>query len=210
MKKTKRKINKKIFIGILLIVIGIVLGIVPFYFNNHNQRLEEEKINDFFVETDSVDEDIESTQNYADNETKSNNEINYSMVIEIPKISLKKGIYGLNSKYNSVKYGIQVMSESNMPDIENGNLILASHRGNSSVSYFNNIYKLETGDKIYIYYNGVKYTYEFVNTYDEDKDGIITIHREYDKTVLTLITCKKNTNDKQIVLISNLVSKENY
>ena len=66
-----------------------------------------------------------------------------------------------------------------------------------------NLYKLENGDRVYIYYNGIKYVYELVNKYDEVKDGTIVVHRNNEDTVLTLITCKHNTN-KQLVFIIEL------
>lgn len=204
----KEKRNKYIFIlGLILIVIGIVFWIIPFYNNKIDEVKEDNLINEFI---DSTNEDmVEINEVIVQEETKPKESINYSMVIEIPKIGLKKGIYGLNSKYNSINYGIQVLKESNMPNIDKGNLILASHRGNSSVSHFNNLYKLENGDKVYIYYEGIKYIYELVNSYDEVKDGSITIHRNNQDTILTLITCKKN-EEKQIVLINKLIDKEIY
>ena len=115
----------------------------------------------------------------------------------------------INSKYNSVEYDIQILKESDMPNVVNGNLILASHRGNSSVSYFNNLYKLSNGNQVYVYYNNVKYIYEITNMYEVEKTGTITIHRDRDETVIVLITCKKNEN-KQLVFIGNLVDKEDY
>ena len=131
------------------------------------------------------------------------------MILEIPKINLKKGLYDINSKYNSVKYNVQRLKESDMPNIVNGNLILASHRGNSSVSFFNNLYKLSNGDQVYIYYQNSKYKYEITNMYEVEKTGTITIHRDRDKTVIVLITCKKNET-KQLVYIGNLIGKEDY
>lgn len=204
----KEKRNKIIIIlGIILIVIGIVFGIIPFYNNKVEDIKEDNLIKEYIDSTEQEVTVIE--QETIQEDTKPVQTINYSMIIEIPKIGLKKGIYGLDSKYNSISYGIQVLKESNMPDIEKGNLLLASHRGNSSVSHFNNLYKLENGDKVYIYYNGIKYVYELVNKYDEVKDGTIVVHRNNEDTVLTLITCKKN-EEKQTVFINKLIEKENY
>ena len=204
----KEKRNKICtIIGILLIVIGIVFWIIPFYNNKVEDKKEDNLINEYI---DSTEQEITVIEpETVPEETKTVETIKYSMVIEIPKIGLKKGIYGLDSRYNSISYGIQVLKESNMPDIEKGNLILASHRGNSSVSHFNNLYKLENGDRVYIYYNGIKYVYELVNKYDEVKDGTIVVHRNNEDTVLTLITCKKN-EEKQTVFINRLIEKENY
>ena len=51
--------------------------------------------------------------------------------------------------------------------------------------------------------------YKIVKTYDVDKTGTVDIDRDYDKTSLTMITCRSGT-DKQIVLISELESVVNY
>lgn len=207
----KRKINKTLVVGWLIVLCGIGIGIIPFFNNEKEIRIEENKIEEFFDE-EVVEEIVvneSATPTKEENTSKNGQSINYSMVLEIPKINLKKGLYDKNSKYNSVKYNIQILKESDMPNVVNGNLILASHRGNSSISYFNNLYKLSNGNQVYVYYNNVKYIYEITNMYEVEKTGTITIHRNRDETVIVLITCKKNEN-KQLVFIGNLVDKEDY
>ena len=61
-----------------------------------------------------------------------------------------------------------------------------------------------------IYYQGVKYIYKVDEIYDVFKDGSIEIKRNQNKNTLTLITCRKNTKDKQFVIILYLMVKENY
>ena len=106
MQKEKRN---KIFIilGILLIVIGIVFWIIPFYNNKVEDKKEDNLINEYI---DSTEQEITVIEpETVPEETKTVETIKYSMVIEIPKIGLKKGIYGLDSRYNSISYGIQVL-----------------------------------------------------------------------------------------------------
>ena len=91
-----------------------------------------------------------------------------------------------------------------MPDEENGNFILAGHNGTSKVSYFKNLTKLKKDDLAYIYYSGNKYVYKLVNSYDIEKTGEADIIRNGQKTTLTLITCRHNT-DKQIIFIFELI-----
>lgn len=203
----KRKINKVlIVIGLITALLGIALGTFNYINSKKISKLEEEKI-DIFIKEDEeqIDEVSKKTNN-----TSSPINYDYKMVIEIPKINLKKGLYDINSKYNNVNYNIQVLKESNMPDVVNGNLILASHNGNSNVSYFNKLYQLELNDVVYIYYDNYKYTYQISNIYEEEKDGSIVIHKDNNKTIIALITCKKGTKDKQLVYIGNLINKETY
>ena len=125
-------------------------------------------------------------------------------VLEIPKINLKRGIYPKESKENTVKKNIELLSDSNMPDKENGNFILAGHNGTSKVSYFNKLGQLKKGDIAYIYYNGLKYSYELINSYEVKKTGEVEIIRDKEKTTLTLITCKHNF-EIQMIYIFELI-----
>ena len=135
---------------------------------------------------------------------------NYIGVLEIPKVNLKQGFFFVISKYNNVDYNITVIQSSTYPDVERGNLILAAHSGTSYISYFKNLYKLSVGDEAYVYYNNIKYKYEIVNIYNVEKTGQVAIYRNTNATVLTLITCTKNSDHEQTVYILELTGKENY
>ena len=88
---------------------------------------------------------------------------------------------------------------------DKGNVILAGHSGSGRTAYFKNLHKLQRDDEVSIFYNGVEYKYKVVNQYDIDKTGTANIVRNAEKSTLTLITCRKNTN-KQIIYICELVS----
>ena len=96
------------------------------------------------------------------------------------------------------------------PDNPNSNLILASHNGTSNVSFFKDLEKIDIGSKVYIYYQGYKYIYEISNYYTVKKTGKVNVIRDITKTTITLITCKNNTDDEQIVYIGYLINKETY
>ena len=111
----------------------------------------------------------------------------------------------INSYYNNVNRNIQIIKSSSYPDEENGNTILASHSGTSSISYFKNLYKLEVNDEAKIYYKNNTYTYKLNNIYNVPKTGTVNIKRDIYKTTLTLITCTKGSKTEQTVYIFNLV-----
>lgn len=181
------------------------------YYHAITKRLDDKenmKIDNFFQE-EIIDDHVEEN---SPKETTTSNKIDYNYigVLEIPTISLKRGLVSPDSYYNNVNYNIQIIEHSTMPDIVNGNLILAGHNGASYISFFKNLYKLSPNDKVYIYYNGYKYEYTLNNIYDTPKDGNIEIYRDHKKTTLTLITCKKNTKDTQVVYVGYLTNKEQY
>lgn len=131
----------------------------------------------------------------------------YLGILEIPKINLKQGFYEYLSKNNNVNKNIEVIETSLMPDNENSNLILASHSGNSNISYFKNLYKLKINDYAYIYYKGRQYVYRLSYKYDEVKDGLLSIRTKKNQVNLTLITCDKLDNHLQNVYVFSLTNK---
>ena len=205
--KRKNKIVS-IIIGIILLVAVIIFNLYNYSSSKKEVIIEKNKIEEFFVE--KIIEEPQMTEITPVTESKRQNTTNYSMIVEIPNIRLKKGLCSIGQECNAVSKNIQILKESDMPNVTNGNLLLAGHNGNSKVSFFNKLDKLKVNDSIYIYYNGTKYEYKLSNYYDIKKTGKAIIHRDNDKTTLVLITCKKNTDDKQVVYIAYLDNKTEY
>ena len=132
---------------------------------------------------------------------KTNTEEKVLLTLEIPKINLKKDIYYIDSKKNSVDYNIEVLKESTLPGKGVSHLFFASHRGNSKVSFFEYLYKLERDDIVKVYYNDTLYVYKISHYFITDKDGTITVNLDESKDSICLITCDKEKKDKQIVYI---------
>ena len=215
-RKTKNNNQRKgqlLIVGSFLIIIGIgILGgkIVNNYLD---KKQEQDLINNFYeqqeeyvvdvpvMEEELVEEEVVEQEEKKETTTPT---INYIAVIKIPKIGLEKGLASKGSYWNNVNRNIEILSESDMPDVENGNVILAGHSGNSGVSYFRKLNKLQNDDTVSIVYNGKEYKYKMVNSYEIEKNGYAHIVRNTEKSTLTLITCKHNTN-KQIVVICELV-----
>lgn len=197
--------NAKVTLGILLLFLGISCLLFT-YFKTIKSNIFNEKNLKYFEEVD-IAETIEEVVDETVPEETTIPVINYNYIgyLDIPKINLKRGFVSLNSKYNSISYNVMLIKGSSMPDVKNGNLILAAHRGNSSVSFFDKLYKLNLGDEANVTYNDKVYTYKLVNTYLEAKDGTIAIYRDENKTTLTLITCTRGDKKTQTVFIFELV-----
>ena len=158
-------------------------------------------------QVDFIPVENNTEENTSDN-SNNNYVVDYSKylgVLEIPKIGLKRGFYNTDSKYNDIKYNVTLVEGSTMPDQENGNLILMAHSGDSYISYFSYLYRLNVGDSIYVTYGGQQYQYIIVNIYDVPKTGIVRIIRNHEKNSLTMITCTKDNDSAQTVYISELV-----
>lgn len=209
----KIKDNLITIIGILLIIISISVVMYDNYKDNQKVLENVELVENFFeIENNPVEEQKEEVviNDEEDKKTSSSPTYNYIAVLEIPSIKLKRGLVDYKSKYNNVKYNIQIIEHSQMPDIENSNLILAGHNGTSNVSFFNDLDKLKEDSLVYVYYNNIKYIYKINNNYEVKKDGKVEIIRNRNKTTITLITCKKDSEDKQLVYVGYLVDKVEY
>lgn len=205
--------NVKITLSILLLFIGLCLFSFTYFktikedvYNKKNMDLMEEQIvlEDIVEE---INEPVEVITTETKKENDSNNKIEtFTGILEVPDAGLKRGFFDIKSKYNNVKYNIQVIEGSQYPDQENGNLILAAHSGNSSISFFKNLYKLNNGAYAHVTFANKKFTYKLVNIYEEPKDGVVTISRNGSKRCLTLITCTKGNNSTQTIYVFELES----
>lgn len=225
-KKIRLQNSTVLLIGILLIIFGISIGFLDYLKEKKDKAFSdmslllyeseipqniysENEIEEKQEEIDNSNDDKRNTQNESSNEEVNQIKYDYIGILEIPKINLKRGFVGLDSRYNNVNYNITVIKGSTFPDEEKNNLILAAHSGICSVCFFDKLYNLSIGDSAYITYKNIKYSYKIVNIYEVEKDGTVAIYRDYSKNTLTLITCTRNSNTKQTVYILELYSKEN-
>ena len=202
-KKSKNSKVHTIIIGIFIIVIGLTFILGKIIYNHYLDDYEEILIQEFYNKMPEEDKMEEVEVKPKDNNSK---EINYIAVIKIPTINLEKGLCAKDSWCNNVDRNIEILADADYPDKKMGNFILASHSGNSRISYFKNINKLKINDEISVFYNNKNYEYKVVNIYEIDKTGRANIIRNKNKNIITLITCKRNTN-KQIIVIGELLER---
>ncbi len=171
-----------------------------FYEQDKNKEINDDKTKEK-VEEPSIEQ---TTKDVPKKEYK----YQYVGYLEIPKINLRKGIVDKSSRDNDVEKNLFVASNSTYPDIENGNLIIAGHSGTGYKAFFKNLYKLGISDIARVEYNGRIYTYQVTKIYEQKKTGRLAIYRDDQKTTLTLITCTKDSDDKQTIYILELVNVE--
>ena len=197
-KKEKNSPSVTAFIGALLTLAGV-------FFLSYNY-IEAEKVyaydymsKAFYNGTDVVvvpAEEIEEENDDGLPEEVTNDYIGY---LTIPKINLTKGFLDIRSTENDVDKNLLVVEGSNYPDKEQGNFIIAGHSGTGWNSFFNDLYKLNENDTVYVTYKGKKYIYLIKNIYKQPKIGKLAIYRDYTKTTLTLITCTNDSSNRVII-----------
>ena len=199
-KKTKRNKRKSLIIlGSFLIILSFSILFLKYFNLYKNDEKEKKSLENFYIKEEVINKDIKEEKV---EQTKSSN-YDYVAVLRIPKINLKKGLVSKNSKYNNIEYNVTIHELSSRPDEINGNVILMAHSGTAYISYFNNLKYLNINDHIYLDYNNKTYNYKITNIYDVEKTGSLNIKRNNNKSTITLITCRDNSN-KQIVVIGEI------
>ena len=198
MEKAKIKIkNNLIYLfGLLLIILGLFLLFRDFYNEKEHEQLEKDSIKEYY-------DNVEIKESESTYENKSIEKEKKTTSKKNKKIDYVAVLVSQNNSLNNVKYGIEILANSSMPDKEKTNLILASHSGTASISYFDKLDKLKITDKVFIDYKNKTYAYNVVNIYDVIKNGKANLIYNKNKNNLILITCRRNTN-KQIVVICEL------
>lgn len=201
--------NAVALIGAFVITLG---GFFSFYnfisdkrlqaYDYMNEQIYEKKETEIYnVNTTEVETTDEEVNTYSDIES-------YIGYLEIPKINFRRGFYNIDSNLNTVESNIEIIKGSDMPNITNGNLIIAGHSGTGWKAFFKDLYKLEIGDEAIVTYAGINYRYKITNIYKEQNTGTVSIKRNYDKTTLTLITCTKDDSSTQTIYIAELYATE--
>ena len=129
----------------------------------------------------------------------------YFGVLEIPRIGLKRGFYNIGSKYNDIQYNVTLEGGSILPYEGYGNMLLTAHSGDSYISYFAYLYRLNVGDECFITLNGVSYHYRIVDIHTINKSGLMIINFNTPVRTLTLVTCTKDNDTLQTVYVAEFV-----
>lgn len=213
-KKHNNKKQEKRISPEMIAIIGSITILIGGFFLSYNY-IQSKKVmafdyisNIFYEQNQEIivsDGEQEVEEEEEDLGEVTNNYIGY---LSIPKINLKKGFLDKRSPDNDVEKNILVVEGSSYPTKDKGNLILAGHSGTGWKAFFNDLYKLNKGDKTVVTYKGKTYTYKITNIYTQPKVGKIAIYRNYDKTTLTLITCTNHDSTTQTIYIAELESIE--
>ena len=207
-KKRKMKSTTVAAIGALIIMFGGFL--ITYNYVQSKKTYAYDYVNtEFFTQKAEEEiEEVEDKKEVVQEEESEEFTDEYIGYLTIPKINLNKGFVDRRSKENSVEKNIYIVDGSTYPDVDKGNFIVAGHSGTGWKAFFNDLYKLQKNDEVYVTYKGYKYTYKITNIYKQQKVGKIAIYRNYEKTTLTLITCTNYDSKTQTIYVSELVNKE--
>ena len=157
------------------------------------------KIYNYFNNNKVITRNIRTTTKIGYNQIKDDSKGK----IIINKINLSNNLYDINSKNNNVEKNVTILKGDF--EEENGMVVIAAHSGNSKISYFQNLDKLQTNDIVTVLYNNKTYNYIIKDIWNTKKNGEITIPNVNTKQ-LVLTTCSPHKNNYQLII--NCILKE--
>lgn len=183
-------------LGYIFLIIGTFLAISQYVLDRKELVMEKNKI--FYTlqkQTGYLKKQVEDT---------------YDMILSIPQINLKKGIYWKEDKRNNIEENVTIHQQSNLPNQDNSNVILMAHSGTGKKAFFNDLIDLNQDSLIEFYYQRVKYVYKIDHYYSEKKIGTLSIKRDTSQKSITLITCSQRDKSKQLVYVGYLIDEIQY
>lgn len=129
----------------------------------------------------------------------------YDMVLSIPQINLKKGIYIKNSK----KETIQMDELSGYPNYENSNVVLIVESAKKE-SILERIEELNQDSLIELYYDKTKYIYKINHYYQLESNSVISNSQDTTKKIITLIIINQKDKSNKLVYIGYLIDEIKY
>ena len=194
--------ERKRNISLLFIIFIISLFLSYHIYNYCITEFNKQKVDNYLIEYEIQDNYRENNIQKIEYQEKSND---YLGVLLIPKLNFKQGFYNINDQRNDVNQNIEVLKGSLMPDIKGSSLIIAGHKGESYLGYFNNLDKLSINDELDIFYHNKKYQYTIFDIYELEKNGKISFTKNIYENYLVLTTCSKKDN-RQLIVVAKLVN----
>lgn len=211
MQTKNKKVEKGISTNVIAAISSLFIIIGGFFlFNNYIYKQKVfayDYVSNIFYKQEEKTKIVETVEKEEKEEEEDKIEVSpegYIGYLEIPKINLSKGFVDKNSPDNDVDKNLYISPKSDYPNVKNGNFIIAAHSGTGWRAFFNDLYKLEKGDRINISYGNKDYTYVIDDIYTQPKTGTISIYRNQKKNTVTLVTCTNNDPNTQTVYIAYL------
>ncbi len=196
-------------VGATMLMLGFMMLACYYIYYSQKKVNENNNIEEYIETTSKQDtEEVVDIKEEPKEEVKQTYQTTYKAILEIPSISLKKGLVEATNNFRSINYAVSIDKESKYPN-EFGNFILYAHSGSARISYFNNLKNVKLEDDIYVYFESQKYFYKVYKIYEIDKTGSMKILKPKNEKIITLVTCKTGT-DKQIVVLGKQYNIEQY
>lgn len=210
MSKNKRGINKKVLVGVILLLLGLTVLLLTYW------PLIQAKISQYRYKSPSTENVVLSQNNEITKEIKPETktvEVDSNFGLYIPRIKCNSSVLKDVDPNNAVEYtkaleGHVAHAKGSVTPDKQGNVFLFAH---SAVNFYErnkyNVYfylldDLQKDDSIFLSYNGVIYKYRVEEVKIVNKEEIKYLGRYSNEDTLTLMTCYPAGTDWKRVIVT--------
>ena len=212
MSKNKRVINKKVLVGVILLLLGLTALLLTYW------PVIKAKISQYrFSEPSTTNVVISENQDITKEITPDTEEVilDPKFGLYIPKIKSNASVVADVSPYDKGEYikaletGIAHAKGTVTPNKE-GNVFLFAHSAvnfyerNKYDVYFYLLHELKKDDEIFVSYDGIIYKYRVQEVTIVNREDVKYLSKYSDEDTLTLMTCyPAGTDWKRTIVIAH-------
>lgn len=217
MSENKRVINKKVLVGVILLLLGLTALLLTYW------PVIKAKISQYRFSEPSTSNVVISKDGDITKEIKPETKeviLDSKFGLYIPKIKSNASVVANVSPYKEAEYikaletGIAHAKGTVTPD-QKGNVFLFAHSAvnfyerNKYDVYFYLLHELKKDDEIFVSYNGIIYKYRVQEVKIVNRDEVKYLSKYSDQDTLTLMTCyPAGTDWKRTIVIAYRDSQE--
>lgn len=164
------------FLGLMLLISGILLILWPLYTNHQKSRAAEELKQQWTQNLQAVDA----------KETKKPVATNGSGLLTIPSLDFEQVILE-GASTTTLDQSIGHLKATGAPG--KGNYALAGHRSFTKGLHFNRLPELKTGALVFVTTTSHRYTYQMKTSKLVQPTDISVLNQDVKQATITLITC---------------------
>lgn len=203
---------KKRYIGIVCMILGIGIILIPFvkeHFEDHRQR---EILKLWQREMDCVGSGEET--NGTETALKQEMDVESGLegeevvgVLRIPSIELEQPILKGATERN-LNLSVATVEPTGPPGAD-GNFAIAGHNSRTYGRHFNRMEELEEGDELFVDTGTENYTYKVTDIYVVEAEDMWVLGDTIDAAEITLITCHyPKEGEVQRLIVKGILKKE--
>lgn len=204
--------NKKRYIGVACVVLGMVIMLLPFVKESLEDHRQQEILKLWQKEMDSIGnvEEPAGTETVWEQESDMEGSLEGEEVVgvlRIPSIELEQPILKGATERN-LNLSVATVEPTGMPGAD-GNLAIAGHNSRTYGRHFNRLKELEEGDEIFVDTGTRNYRYKVTDVYVVEAEDVWVLEDTIDGAEITLLTCHyPEEGEVQRLIVKGILQEE--
>lgn len=202
--------NKKKYLKIGCIILGIWIMLVPFAKESVENRRQQKILTQWKQEMEQIENREETAETEKKIEKRKDAKGNLGGVVgilRIPVIELEQPILKGATEHN-LNQSVATIEPTGLPGAE-GNFAIAGHNSRTYGRHFNRLAELEIGDKLFVDTKMGNYAYQVTDVYVAEAEDVWVLGDTADRAEITLITCHyPKEGKKQRLIIKGILQEK--